>query len=135
MASAERFPAAPERDLAVLLRGLRPQLQDGEWVFVTVARPPDVEPLASFAEDEGLSLVVRREQADAAGLAYHFVAAWITCTVHSALDAVGLPPPSPGSWLPPGSAATSSPPRKGTAPLSERSLAVEGRAVSHRRSS
>ena len=82
---------APERDLTLLLRGLRPQLRDGEWVFVTAARPPDgVAPLASFAEDEGLSLVVRREQADAAGLAYDVVVAWIALTVHSALDAVGL---------------------------------------------
>ncbi len=34
--------------------------------------------------------MVRREQADAAGLPYDVVAAWITLTVHSALDAVGL---------------------------------------------
>jgi hypothetical protein len=80
-----------ERDLEVLLRGLRPRLQDGEWVFVAAPRPPEgVTPLASFLEDEGLSLVVRREQADAAGLPYTFVAAWISLTVHSALDAVGL---------------------------------------------
>jgi len=89
--SAEGLPAAPERDLALLLGGLRPELRDGEWVFVTAGRPPDgVEPLASFAEDEGLSLVVRREQADAAGLPYDGVLAWIALTVHSALDAVGL---------------------------------------------
>ena len=84
-------PPAPERDLGLLLRGLRPQLQGGEWVFVTARRPPPgVEPLASFVEAEGLSLVVRREEADAAGLPYDLVTAWITLTVHSALDAVGL---------------------------------------------
>ncbi len=88
--TADGLPA-PERDLAPLLRGLRPQLRDGEWVFVTAQRPPDgVVPLASFAEDEGLSLVVPRQEADAAGLPYDFVAAWITLTVRSALDAVGL---------------------------------------------
>jgi hypothetical protein len=43
-----------------------------------------------FVEDEGLSLLVRREQVDVAGLPYEFVAAWITLTVCSALDAVGL---------------------------------------------
>jgi hypothetical protein len=81
----------PERDLALLLRDLRPQLREGEWVFVTAARPPDgAAPLACFAEDEGLSVVVRREQADAAGLPYDLVAAWITLNVHSALEAVGL---------------------------------------------
>ncbi len=82
---------APQRDLALLLRGLRPRLQDGEWVFVTAARAPEgVAPLASFAEEEGLSLVVRREQADAADLPYDLIAGWITLTVQSALDAVGL---------------------------------------------
>ncbi len=88
--TADGLPA-PEHDLALLLRDLSPQLRDGEWVFVTAARPPDgVEPLASFAEDEGLSLVMRREQADTAGLPYDVVVAWIALTVHSALDAVGL---------------------------------------------
>lgn len=91
MTSAERAPAAPERDLALLLRGLRPRLRDGEWVFVTAGRPPDgMKPLAFFTEDEGLSLVVRREQADAAGLPYDLVLAWIALTVHSALDTVGF---------------------------------------------
>ena len=60
-------------------------------MFVTAARvPAGVEPLASFVEDEGLSLLVRRQRADAAGLAYDFVAAWISLSVFSALDAVGL---------------------------------------------
>ncbi len=43
-----------------------------------------------LAEEEGLSLVVRREQADAADLPYDLIAGWITLTVQSALDAVGL---------------------------------------------
>ncbi len=34
--------------------------------------------------------MVRREQSDSAGLPYDLVAAWITLTVHSALDAVEL---------------------------------------------
>lgn len=80
-----------ERDLRVLLRDLRPTLQDGQWVFVTADHVPDgAAPLATFAEPEGLSLLLTREQADAAGLAYDFVGAWISLTVHSALDAVGL---------------------------------------------
>lgn len=60
-------------------------------MFVSAAGPPEgAEPLASFREDEGPSWVVPRQQADAAGLEYDFVAAWITLTVDSALDAVGL---------------------------------------------
>ena len=38
----------------------------------------------------GLTVVVRREQADGLGLRYTVVTAWITLEVRSALDAVGL---------------------------------------------
>ncbi len=76
-----------ERDLARLLAGMRPELRPGEYVFVP-GEPDDA--LATVREPEGPSAVIAREAADAAGLPYDFVAAWITLTVHSALDAVGL---------------------------------------------
>lgn len=80
-----------ERDLAVLLATMRPELNDGEWVFCSVSElPPGVEPIATIREPEGLSVVVARATADMHGWAYGFVAEWITLTVHSALDAVGL---------------------------------------------
>jgi uncharacterized protein len=41
-------------------------------------------------EREGLTLVLPRAQAEAHGLAYDYVAAWITLHVHSSLAAVGL---------------------------------------------
>ena len=34
--------------------------------------------------------MLRRQAADAAGLGYGYVAGWITLTVHSSLEAVGL---------------------------------------------
>jgi hypothetical protein len=46
--------------------------------------------LASVNEPEGLSVVLRRADADERSLPYRFVAAWIRLDVHSALDAVGL---------------------------------------------
>jgi hypothetical protein len=83
-----------ERDLAKLLSGMKPQLNHGRYVFTTVAGdrgvPAGVAPVVTVAEDEGLTLVVPQEEADAAGLAYDYVAGWITLRVHSALDAVGL---------------------------------------------
>jgi hypothetical protein len=81
-----------ERDLAKLLGGMRPQLNPGRYVFTTVADgvPPGATPVVTVAEDEGLTLVLRQEDADAAGLAYDYVAGWITLRVHSALEAVGL---------------------------------------------
>ncbi|MEU6162804.1 ACT domain-containing protein [Streptomyces tanashiensis] len=81
-----------ERDLTRLLAGMRPELDPGRYVFTTVdgPAPAGVAPVVTVTEPEGLTLVVRQEEADAAGLAYDYVAGWITLRVHSALDAVGL---------------------------------------------
>lgn len=79
--------------LAALPAALRPRTRPGEYVFVSVPRPdPGLAALAaaSIREGEGVTLVLPRPDADAHGLAYGFVAAWITLEVHSALDAVGL---------------------------------------------
>lgn len=83
---------AGERDLTKLLGGMRPRLNPGRYVFtvVTGPAPAGVKPVVTVAEDEGLTLVLRKEEADAAGLAYAYVTGWITLRVHSALEAVGL---------------------------------------------
>ena len=78
-------------DLAVLLRSLEPVLRDGEYVYATVVDVPAGLPVeATVREPEGLTVVVRRDAADIFGLAYDYVARWITLTVHSSLEAVGL---------------------------------------------
>ncbi|MCZ4125039.1 ACT domain-containing protein [Streptomyces sp. H39-S7] len=81
-----------ERDLRKLLSGMRPELNSGRYVFTSVdgALPPGVTPVVTVAEEEGLTLVTRQQDADAAGLAYDYVAGWITLRIQSALDAVGL---------------------------------------------
>ncbi len=81
-----------ERDLPALLRGMSPRLHPGAYVYAQVdgAVPDGAEPVVTVREDEGLTLVLPRQQADALGLPYDFVAAWITLEVHSALEAVGL---------------------------------------------
>ncbi len=80
-----------ERDLDRLLATMRPELHAGEFVFTTAATVPEgVEPVVMVREPEGLTLVARREEADRAGLAYDYVAAWVTLRVHSDLEAVGL---------------------------------------------
>ena len=48
------------------------------------------EPVAAIVETEGLTLVLPRTRADAAGLGYDSVFRRITLEVHSSLDAVGL---------------------------------------------
>ncbi|MFJ6779158.1 ACT domain-containing protein [Streptomyces yangpuensis] len=82
-----------ESDLRKLLSGMRPELNEGVYVFCTVPGttvPAGAAPVATVLEPEGLTLVLRQEDADAAGLAYDYTAGWITLRVHSALDAVGL---------------------------------------------
>lgn len=85
-----------ESDLRKLLSGMRPELNDGVYVFCAIPGDTDPEslagltPVASVLEPEGLTLVLHQEDADEAGLAYEYTAGWITLRVHSALDAVGL---------------------------------------------
>lgn len=82
-----------ERDLKKLLTHLRPDLRQGPYVFVTVSggvAPAGVTPVVTVREEEGLTLVVPRAEADAAGLDYHAVFGWVTLRAHSSLEAVGL---------------------------------------------
>jgi len=84
-------PARGETDLPELLRGLAPRRNAGSYVYVRLpAVPAGAEPVVVVEEDEGTTLVLPQERADDLGLAYDFVAAWITLRIHSALDAVGL---------------------------------------------
>jgi hypothetical protein len=81
-----------ERNLGRLISGMRPELNPGRYVFCALdgGVPSGLTPIVTVAEPEGLTVVVRLEEADAAGLRYDYVAGWITLRVHSALDAVGL---------------------------------------------
>ncbi|MER5350660.1 ACT domain-containing protein [Kitasatospora sp. NPDC002551] len=83
---------AGERDLTTLLRDLRPLLNPGRYVYCTLPTkvPAGLRPVATVAEPEGVTVVVAQEEADALGLPYAYVAAWITLRVESALEAVGL---------------------------------------------
>ncbi len=84
-----------ERDLDRMLADLKPSLLPGEFVFCSLpgAHYGDyagLAPLASVIEPEGLSLVLPREAADRAGMAYDSTHRCISLGVHSSLEAVGL---------------------------------------------
>jgi uncharacterized protein len=82
-----------ETNLATMLKTLRPVQNPGVYVFCTVPdiKGMDMETMVCFfKEAEGYTLVLPKEKADSMGLPYGFEAAWITLTVHSALEAVGL---------------------------------------------
>jgi hypothetical protein len=79
-------------DLEALLRQLSPRLHAGQYVYARVQGevPAGVRPVVLVREDEGLTVVVPRKEADALRLRYGFVAAWITLEVNSSLDGLGL---------------------------------------------
>lgn len=82
-----------EKDLTTLLKTMKPELNLGDYVFCTVSNLDDFDTkdiLLFFKETEGITIIIKKELADQLQLQYSFVAAWITLTVHSSLEAVGL---------------------------------------------
>ncbi|MDH2443443.1 ACT domain-containing protein [Amnibacterium sp. CER49] len=81
-----------ERDLTTLLRAAQPVVAHREVVLVTV--PADaaarLPALATVTEDEGVTVVLARADAERLGLPIGWIGTWITLRVHSALEAVGL---------------------------------------------
>lgn len=77
-------------DLDALIRTMEPVRRGGAYVVLSLPHVPDLPLEATIRETEGVTVVVAQETADAAGLGYDFVAGWITLTVHSSLEAVGL---------------------------------------------
>ena len=82
-----------ENDLNTLLKTMKPKINIGEYVFCTITKLVNLnyqDVILFFKEEEGNTLVLRKEVADSLKLDYSFVASWITLTVHSSLEAVGL---------------------------------------------
>jgi len=80
-------------NLATLLSSMEPVLHPGVFAYCVVAHGSDLSawvPAVTVAESEGLTLVLPEEQAVNAGLPVRARVAWITLTVHSDLEAVGL---------------------------------------------
>lgn len=84
-----------ETNLDTLLSSMQPNVLEQDYVFCTVqntdlASHLNMKPIATFMEEEGLTLVLEQAMADTHKLAYESVFSCITLTVHSSLDAVGL---------------------------------------------
>ena len=82
-----------ETNLDEILRTLSAQLVEGVYVFVTLpdgSVPENIAPRMVFQEAEGTTLVLRKTEAEAFGLAYEFPCRMITLDVHSSLEAVGF---------------------------------------------
>lgn len=84
-----------ETDLKAILKSLAPIMLNDTYVFCTVADAnygdyAGAQPIASFGEKEGLTLVLTKAQADAFGLPYEGLFSCISLQVHSSLESVGL---------------------------------------------
>lgn len=85
--------AEGETDLKTLLGSMRPELQPGVLVFVTMpslSLPDGTDPVMVFREREGWTCILGEEAARAAGLAGTFRCRMITLNIHSSLEAVGF---------------------------------------------
>lgn len=98
----ERKKVMPEKNLETLLANINPDLSPTEYLFCALPKgdkraldyalnpDSDFEPIATFREKEGLTLVVEAARATAAGLSGNGPWSLITCTINSDLNAVGF---------------------------------------------
>jgi len=82
-----------EKNLEKLLKTMKPKLNVGEFVFCKTHDLASIDlsqVLMTFKEEESTTLILEKALADQWDLDYTFVASWITLSVHSSLEAVGL---------------------------------------------
>jgi uncharacterized protein len=83
-----------EHNLKTLLQNMMPEMHEGVFVFCSVPEgqeiPATLRPVHIFREREGTAFIIRREEAESAGLPYQFASRLITLTAHSSLEAVGF---------------------------------------------
>ena len=82
-------------DLGQLIGSMQPVLSDAAYVFASIDRATlasiaELEPIGTFYEAEGLTVIVLKTKADALNINYQGVFQCITLNVHSSLEAVGL---------------------------------------------
>lgn len=84
-----------EKNLKKLIASMAPGLSDTEYVFGLVANADYeqialLQPIGTFREKEGVTVILEKERADESNITYSGVFKCITLNVHSSLDAVGL---------------------------------------------
>ncbi|MCE4936595.1 ACT domain-containing protein [Aliivibrio fischeri] len=81
-------------ELDELLKTMKPELLTQEYVFCSVEGDLkeyiSLNPIGTFVEQEGLTLVLEKDVALKENIPFEGVFRQITLTVHSSLDAVGL---------------------------------------------
>ena len=81
-------------NLKTLLKTMKPYLVNDEYVFCTISESRFSElkliPLLMFVEEEGITLIIRKEIAENSSLGYSGIWSWIKLSVHSDLTAIGF---------------------------------------------
>lgn len=93
MIDQEKNRAPGELNLDVLIKSMEPVLHDDTYVFATVDEQFDTrlaQPLMTFYEQEGITLILTKARASEIELPYEFPCRMITLNIHSSLDAVGF---------------------------------------------
>ncbi|MCJ8300990.1 MAG: ACT domain-containing protein [Pseudomonadales bacterium] len=84
-----------ETNLTKLIASMDPVLSEKEFIFASLTKADmqklsSLEPIGTFQESEGLTVILQKQQADQFNIPYSSVLNCITLNVHSSLDAVGL---------------------------------------------
>ena len=83
-----------ETDIKTLLATMQPVLLEAPYVFCSIGQKTyntlSFSPLGTFREQEGISVIMKEEQANQAGLPFDTTWACIILMVHSSLSAVGF---------------------------------------------
>jgi uncharacterized protein len=83
----------PISDLSELLARMQPVLNDGVYVYASIAHSADTRalaPIVTVSEPQGLTVVVREDIAKATALDALARVAWISLHVQSDLQAIGF---------------------------------------------
>ncbi len=73
-----------------LVARMDPQLSEEEFVFCTAPALLDCDAVCTFQEQEGVTLITKRAEAERLGLHFTFPCRRITLLVHSSLADVGF---------------------------------------------
>lgn len=84
-----------EKNLVKLIESMTPVLSEIRYIFGTLpteqlGQLSQLQPIGTFMEQEGLTVILTQEAAEQANISYAGVFQCITLNVHSSLDAVGL---------------------------------------------
>ena len=83
-----------ETNPRLLIQNMQPELKEGEYVFASFNKEKIIykklNPICTFMEKEGISVIINRDEADLNKIQYEFVFSMITLNIHSSLNAVGF---------------------------------------------